>query len=365
MTFTRVPTRRYEDPLDAIWLATARALGLRVRRSPEAYASTDGRGTLVLGEEASLDPDDGLAQMIFHEFCHALVQGEDAFSKPDWGLDNTSDRDAVREHATLRLQAFLSARHGLRKVLAPTTDYRAWWDDLDDEPLLPRHDPAVVLAILGARRAEQAPWSPHLHEALRATAVIAGQAASFTRQRLGQGSEAEDRGEGLPSSWLDVEEPPGLHATGLPLLPSSRGRTCGDCAWRIEGRGARRISRCRQANDARVSPEMPACERWEPALDCLTCGACCRSAYDMVMTSLRDPFVRKHPDLVVLREDHGQVKRSGDRCAALQGGPQGDTLEGFQPWTCRVYEDRPRTCREFEMQGMHCLLARRRVGLSP
>ena len=63
-----------------------------------------------------------------------LVQGETGFGKRDWGLDNTSDRDVVREHATLRVQAFLAARHGLRRVLAPTTDFRAFWEALPADP---------------------------------------------------------------------------------------------------------------------------------------------------------------------------------------------------------------------------------------
>ena len=45
----RVATHRYEDPLDAIWLAMARTMGLTVERSSDAYASTDGFGLLVLG----------------------------------------------------------------------------------------------------------------------------------------------------------------------------------------------------------------------------------------------------------------------------------------------------------------------------
>ena len=363
MTEPRVPTRRYEDPLDAVWLATARAMGLRVERSSEAYASTDGSGLLTLGDDETLDPDDSLAQMIFHELCHALVQGETGFGKRDWGLDNTSDRDVVREHATLRVQAFLAARHGLRRVLAPTTDFRAFWEGLPADPLQPRHDPSVVLAVLAARRAEAAPWAPHLDEALRATAAITDVAARFEAQALASGAEAASRGGGLPSLWRDVDAPAALHPTGRPLSadPST---TCGTCAWRIEGGGAKPVSRCRQADDQRIDAAWAGCERWEPALQCLDCGACCRSAYDMVMTSLRDPFVRKHPDLVVLKEDHGEVLRKGDRCAALGGGPAGDTLEGFEPYACSVYDDRPRTCRAFAMQGLHCLMARRRVGLS-
>jgi len=90
-------TRRYDDPLDRVWLTAAERVGLRVRRSADAFASTDGRGTLIIGSADTLDPDDCLAQMIFHELCHSLVQGPESFAHPDWGLDNEGARDLVRD----------------------------------------------------------------------------------------------------------------------------------------------------------------------------------------------------------------------------------------------------------------------------
>jgi len=38
---------------------------------------------------------------------------------------------------------------------------------------------------------------------------------------------------------------------------------------------------------------------------------------------------------------------------------------GRRAFSCFIYDDRPRTCREFEAGGRHCLVARRRVGISP
>ena len=120
---TREIRRRYEDPLDRIWTEAARRIGLTVARTPDAFATTDGRGALLLGDDASLDADDCLAQMIFHELCHSLVQGPESFERPDWGLENTDPRDLAREHACLRAQAHLAGRWGLRRVLAPTTEF--------------------------------------------------------------------------------------------------------------------------------------------------------------------------------------------------------------------------------------------------
>ena len=170
---------RYEDPLDLVWVATAARLGLRVERSAEVYASTDGRGTLQLARPEDMDPDDCLAQMILHELCHALVEGPDAEGRPDWGLSNRDDRDLVREHACHRLQAALADGHGLRTFLAVTTDHRAYYDALPADPLADDGDPAVAPARAGWERARSGPWAPVLEAALTATAAVARGVAPF------------------------------------------------------------------------------------------------------------------------------------------------------------------------------------------
>src|SRR5678816_969150 len=132
----RQPRHAYRDPLDQVWLAVAARMGLRVERTAAAYAATDGQGVLAIGA-GDLDADDCLAQMIFHEICHSLVQGEDSFQRADWGLDNETDRDVPREHACLRVQAVLAGQLGLRRLLAPTTDFRPFYDALPPDPLAP------------------------------------------------------------------------------------------------------------------------------------------------------------------------------------------------------------------------------------
>ncbi len=173
MTQPRAVTARYDDPVDLLWLATAASLGIHVVRAPDAYASWDGRGTLTIATPAELDADDCLAQMIFHELCHALVEGPEALTRVDWGLENVDDRDAVREYATLRLQAALADRHGLRQLMAATTDWRAYYDALPEDPLAPDDDPATPLAQAAYTAATTGPWSPALEAALQATAAIA------------------------------------------------------------------------------------------------------------------------------------------------------------------------------------------------
>jgi hypothetical protein len=179
MTATRAIEARYDDPLDLIWLATAARLGMRVVRAPDAYASWDGRGTLTIATPAEMDPDDCLAQMIFHELCHALVEGPDSLTRVDWGLENVDDRDAVREHATDRLQAALADRHGLRRVLAVTTDWRAYYDALPADALAPGADPAIPLARAAFEAATTGPWSAAIEDALTSTAAIARATRGF------------------------------------------------------------------------------------------------------------------------------------------------------------------------------------------
>ena len=218
----------YLDPLEQIWLATAQRIGLRIERSGEVYASTDGAGALRIGTGATLDADDCLAQMIFHELCHALVEGPGSFAKPDWGLENIDARDEAREHACLRTQAALASRHGLRALLAPTTDFRAFYDRMSEDPLAPLaedaaadappgdpgivasgvaagdavRDPSVALARAALARAHEPPWAPHLEAALRATAAIAGIVAPFA-------TDADEPPAGsLPPLWRLVASAP-------------------------------------------------------------------------------------------------------------------------------------------------------------
>lgn len=173
----------YVDPIDAIWLQLAREIGWTIERSDEVYASTDGRGRVWLGTNATLDPDDCLAQMILHELCHACVQGE-LGAAPDWGLDNTTDRDVEREHACLRLQAHLTDRHGLRRVLAPTTEFRAFYDTLERHPLA-GDERSAQLANEGERWLRARPWALRLDEALASTATISALGKAFGVRTIG------------------------------------------------------------------------------------------------------------------------------------------------------------------------------------
>jgi hypothetical protein len=314
-----------------VWRAAAAQIGFSITRTREAYATSDGRGTISIGADETLDPDDALAQLLFHELCHALTEGEAALALPDWGLDNVAAH-AVREHACLRFAADLAGRFGLRALMAPTTDYRSYHDALPDDPLVPDGDPAVAIAAATRARFQGSAWRPAIEAALARTAALVA----------------------------------ARHPLGFAWGPA--GETCGGCAWLyVGGRGAP-VARCRQTaravgDGARTEQSSRACARWEPPVDCQACGACCREAYHSVTVSVRDPVVWQEPDLIVRQGHRFEVRRqgeNGERCAALTVAAPGATPR----YACTIYENRPKPCREFAANGRHCLDARRRVGLS-
>jgi len=354
----------YQDPAAVIWLQAAAALGISVQRSADAYASWDGLGTLTLASDQYLDPDDCLAQMIFHEVCHLLVSGEAARKLPDWGLDNTSPKDLVYEYATNRLQAALAQAYGLRTFMAVTTVWRAYYDALPRDPLAPGEDAAIPLARTGLERARCAPYREVLHAALAATATLADTLRPFAA---------------ASSLWRHTQ---GQHSAGFRLHPDS-GLHCGECAWAISRRHGSLECRqtrpgCRPVNysladdspaDGRgqqrvtgISPQQQACEHHEPPLsaeDCFHCGACCRQGFDVVEVAANERFAKRHPQLIEVRNgDRQVVPRPDGRCIALKGSGSSE-----EPFLCRHYADRPRSCRHFGLGGDACLLARQRCSM--
>lgn len=333
----RQVSRSYRDPLSEVWIAAAYKMGLRIHRSPDAFAHFDGKGNLYIATDEHLDADDCLAQMIFHEFCHSLVEGPDCFSTPDWGLDNTTEADDYREHATLRVQALLAGRFGLREILAPTTDFRQFYDSLELDPLLPRTEKSTQMAIAAVRRSQSNPWWPHLGKALEATRKIVEIAAQWPAPAS------------APSLYRSLAPPLIAHESGLPGRHLKLEGRCGECAWRDES------GYCQQA-ETTLAPELQGCERFETNIDCLDCGACCRAAYHSVTIAEGDDVADKHPELMVVHDNYTEVRREGDHCAAL-------TIDGDKVY-CRIYEDRPTCCREFQNSGQNCVIARRRLGFS-
>jgi len=190
---------RYTDPLELLWYATAKRLGLTIRRNPHVFSMTDGSGLLELGPRDSLDADDTAAQQVFHELCHWITNGVDTFGERDWGFP-VDDADDWREYACLRLQAWLAGRHGLRGMFGPTGVYRQYFDRIPDDPFEPLEgdDEAQICAHarLCAERALGDPWRGPLGDALAATAQLKAITASFLPDH--QTDVADDP---LPSLW--------------------------------------------------------------------------------------------------------------------------------------------------------------------
>jgi hypothetical protein len=179
------------DGLGLIWVATAARCGLRVVRTSESYASYDGNGILALSVAEHLDADDSLAQMVLHELCHALVMGDDAVRRVDWGL-SVEGRDALEEHATHRVQAALADRVGMRAFFAVTTDWRPYWDALPADPLEGDGDPAIPRARAAFARATRGPWAAPIADALDATAQIARIVGPFAGDSLWMARHSAD-----------------------------------------------------------------------------------------------------------------------------------------------------------------------------
>lgn len=112
---------------DPLWIALLEQAGFRLARRSTSYVWYDGRGEVAIAPDEELDADDTLAQIILHELVHLLVQGEEARSEPDWGLDNLTDSDAYLEEAALVVQLRLLTLWGLEAVLVPTTDFRPYY----------------------------------------------------------------------------------------------------------------------------------------------------------------------------------------------------------------------------------------------
>lgn len=344
----RTVRNRYQDPLELIWLACAREIGLTVRRSDEVYASFDGHGVLTLTTEAHFDPDDSLAQLIFHELCHGLVAGPKGQARIDWGMENVDDRDLIAEHACHRLQAALADRYGLRDFFAVTTDHRPYWDALPLDPLAPGDDPAIPLARDAFSRATEGPWAGPLARALERTRAL----AALVRPAL---EGADDTLWGLSRD---------LHPSGFPMGDAPHLR-CGDCAFSFQQRG---VTRCRKTRamprspGRRVREDDVACVRFEPRFSeqtCGQCGACCREGFDRVDVRASDLVRRHHPELTHKDGFGYHLPRPAGRCVALEGDGGSET-----PYRCRIYPHRPKACADFEIAGDACLTARRRVGLS-
>lgn len=167
--------------IDALWMHAAGQLGFKVTGTDAAYATSDGCGGIAIGVPETLDTDDCVAQLVFHELCHALVEGESRLHVVDWGLCNDGDVHVQREYASLRVQAHLCDPYGLRDLMAPTTEWRPYYEALPSHAL-EGTDEAARVAIETMQTPLFHSWKAVLCQALQATAnALAAQASPCAR----------------------------------------------------------------------------------------------------------------------------------------------------------------------------------------
>jgi Fe-S-cluster containining protein len=115
------------------------------------------------------------------------------------------------------------------------------------------------------------------------------------------------------------------------------------------------------------SPEIPGSYRngENDRLDCLLCGACCRTGQDGRLLVPADDLVRwrriGRGDLA-LRIQPGHFGL--DAFATQPDGSCTHLGTSNEPNACQIYEDRGTTCREFERGSPQCLEFRRDFGVT-
>ena len=203
--YERPVRSRYVDPLEVVWLATAKRLALTIRRNPDIFSMTDGTGLMEFSTRPELDEDDNLAQMTLHELCHWVTNGVDMYHQRDWGFPLWEKID-VREHACVRLQCWLASRFGLREMFGPTGCFRQYYDALPSDPLQPRltetedeaawEAAACRIATEAVSRVQQEPFWIPISQALGATAAFREQLGEFADDY-----QSEIEGDALPLWW--------------------------------------------------------------------------------------------------------------------------------------------------------------------
>ena len=96
------------------------------------------------------------------------------------------------------------------------------------------------------------------------------------------------------------------------------------------------------------------------AFDCTKCGACCFGlAVHLTAREARIFQANRKLKLLIKPQDDGFCMRrtvNESRCFALKGNPG--------CCTCKVYNDRPRVCRQFEAGSEACLRSRQQFGIA-
>ena len=112
---------------------------------------------------------------------------------------------SCREHAGLRLQAWIADQVGLRTFFGPTGIYRQYYDRIPKDPSQPIDDSAweqhvCAVAQDAIVRIQNEPWDPHVLDAAKATAQVEAVVGPF----LHDYASIIDN-DTLPTIWMDPE----------------------------------------------------------------------------------------------------------------------------------------------------------------
>lgn len=104
----------------------------------------------------------------------------------------------------------------------------------------------------------------------------------------------------------------------------------------------------------------------DDALDCLTCGVCCRTGHDgRILIPPEDLVYWRR----IGRDDVARLIQPGHfGLDAFATHPDGSCVHlgtSSSPHACQIYEIRGTTCRDFERGSRQCLEFRRDFGVGP
>ena len=336
-------THRYADPVDEIWLAAAKRLGLEVRRSDGAYAAYDGQGVLTLAERKRLRRRRlaGAADL-----PRALPRAGRGRARCVARLGPVQHR---RPRSRARARVPPRCRPRSARAMACATSSRSPPITARTGTRCPairsrrrrRGDPAIELARAAWQRARRGRVGETLHAALAAT-----------RRSLGG---AAVRGAGLAVAHDSAAAPQRLPAAARRVAALRRlrlavpgGGQAGRAALPHDARRRRPTGRARRAR-ATV-----ACERFEPQA---RRGRMCELRRVLPRRFRSRARARARTDGATPSTTLADATPRFARAAARRvvASRSMATARPTRPYRCRVYADRPRACAEFELAGDACL----------
>lgn len=99
--------------------------------------------------------------------------------------------------------------------------------------------------------------------------------------------------------------------------------------------------------------------------NCLSCGVCCFSRLETFVRVSGDDWGRLGPEAGRYAHFIGNrayMKMDEGHCAALEVR---DSFAGNREYFCRIYSQRPQTCRDLERASSHCAAERALKGDRP